>query len=81
MPEGYKGMVSVIADLIDRYGEPRTTAYSLNLTPFEGSRLSFTWELEDGETREILYTDEGGAEVPWALYFLTGLPSLCGDAP
>lgn len=81
MPEGFKGMVSVMADLIDRYGEPRTTAHSLDLPLTEASRLSFNWDLEDGERREILYTNEGGAEEPWALYFLTGSPGLCEPAP
>ncbi len=80
VPEGFKGIVSVMADLIERYGEPRTRAYSLGSAPSEDSNLSFTWELKDGERREILYTDQGSAE-PWALYFLTGLPSLCDRAP
>jgi hypothetical protein len=81
VPDGFEGMVSVIADLIDQYGEPQTNAYSLEVAQSDASSLSFTWKLEDGERREILYTKDGSAEEPWALYFLTAMPGLCSGSP
>lgn len=81
LPGGFKGMVSVIGDLIDHYGDPLTSAENVAAGPPEVSRLSLTWVLKDGEKREILYTDQGGAEEPWALYFLTASPGICDRTP
>lgn len=81
LPGGFKGMVSVIGDLIDHYGDPLASAENVAAGPLEVSRLSLTWVLKDGEKREILYTDESSAEVPWALYLLTASPGICDRTP